>query len=139
MIAALLRRGPSRWRSMQLYAALSLPPVNHWACGSFQTRTLSHLRNHASDSACSAQNPSGSSAARRQSCSYSAWLLMRARAANSGGGGNWRDSFRTLVMFDCTGEVMARVSWRGLGWRAALPRRRGRLRMEPVLVPAEFI
>ncbi len=34
MIAALLRRGPSRWRSRQLYERLICPPTNHFANGS---------------------------------------------------------------------------------------------------------
>src|SRR5438105_8749373 len=98
MMAALFLRGPSRWRSMQLYAALSVRPTNHWACGSFHSRTRSHLRNQVSAPACSAQKPSGSSAARFHSASYSAALLMCAWAANSAGGGNCRVSLRTLVM-----------------------------------------
>src|SRR5437868_2710007 len=96
---------------MQLYAAFSLPPANHWACGSFQVSTESHLRNHVSSVACSAQNPSGSSAARCQSCSYSAALLICAWAAKLAGGGNRRVSLRTLVIWDAAGEDMARISF----------------------------
>ena len=43
--------------------------------------------------------------ARVQSRSYSAILVMRARAANSAGGGKTRVSLRTLVMFAVLGEV----------------------------------
>src|SRR5207253_9813746 len=57
--------------------------------------------------ACSAQNPSGSSAARFHSFSYSARLLIWAFAANSAGGGNCRVSFRTLVIFGAAGEDIA--------------------------------
>src|SRR5262249_33933632 len=108
-MAALLRRGPCRWRSTQLALTLSLPPTNHWACGSSQTSTLSHGLAHSSPWACSAQNPSGSSLARRQRRSYSAMLLTRAAAAKAGGGGKERVSFRTLVMCDeAEGEDMVR-------------------------------
>src|SRR5262249_4772272 len=103
-MAALLRRGPLRWRSTQLTLALICPPANHWACGSFQTRALSHFFNQASASACSAQTAAGSSLARCQSFSYSARLLTCALAANSAGGGKVRVSCRTLVMLAEAGE-----------------------------------
>src|SRR5438094_5817282 len=105
-MAALFLRGPSRWRSRQLELTLILPPTNHWACGSFQTSTLSHFLNQCSDSACSAQKPCGSSLARCQSFSYSARLLMWAYCEKSGGGGNCRVSLRTLVMLVPAGEDM---------------------------------
>jgi hypothetical protein len=55
--------------------------------------------NQASDSACSAQKPLGSSAARFQSFSYSAMPLTFACATNSADGAKVRVSLRTLVMF----------------------------------------
>jgi hypothetical protein len=42
MIAALLRRGPFRWRSTQLYATFSVAPTNHLQCGSFHSSTADH-------------------------------------------------------------------------------------------------
>src|SRR5579883_2712921 len=120
MRAALLRRGPARWRSRQLALALILPPSNQRACGSFQTRTLSQRLTQASDSAWPAQNASGSAAAWFQSASYSARLLTCAAAAKAGGGGKERDSLRTLVMCEPAGAVMAgpgRESfWRLRSW-----------------------
>src|SRR5688572_8921438 len=103
-MAALLRREPSRWRSTQLALTLSLPPTNHWACGSFQTSTWSHGLAHSSFLASSAQKLSGSSLARCQRRSYSAMLLTWADAAKAAGGGKERVSLRTLVM--CDGEDM---------------------------------
>ena len=91
---------------MQLALTLSLPPTNHWACGSFQTRTLSHVFAQSSDFACSAQRPSGSALAFYTSASYSATLLKCADAENAGGG-KVRDSLRTLVMLEEEGEDMA--------------------------------
>src|SRR5262249_11678930 len=110
-MAALLRRGPARWRSRQLTLALMRPPSNQRACGSFQVSTLSQRLNQASDSACSAQKPSGSSSARFQSCSYAATLPTCALAANSAGGGKVRVSFSTLVMCDGAGEDISDLHW----------------------------
>src|SRR5689334_21310445 len=78
----------STWRSRQLYAALMVPPTNHFANGgSSQSRTRSHFWSQSSRSACSAQNASRSAAA----CSYaSSWRL--AFAARSAGGSNRRSS-----------------------------------------------
>ena len=60
------RRCPaSTCRSTQLYAALSVPPTNHFANGgSSQSRTWSHFWSQSSRSACSAQNASRSASAR---------------------------------------------------------------------------
>src|SRR6516164_2902414 len=99
MMAALFLRGPVRWRSMQLKLALIFPPTNHLANGSFHSSTLFQRWNQCNDSACSAQKPSGSAAARFQSFSKSARLLMCALSAKSAGGGNFLVSFRTLVIF----------------------------------------
>src|SRR5262249_36987543 len=107
-MAALFLRGPSSWPPMQLEAALILPPTNHCANGSFQTRTLSQRLNQVSESARSAQNPSGSALARAQSFSYSSRLLMCACWEKSAVGGNLRVSFNTLVMF---GVVMVVGPW----------------------------
>src|SRR4051812_4174060 len=60
MKAALLRRHEPMCLSMQFTDTLSLPPVNHFACGGFQSSTLLHFFDHCSCEACSAQNASGS-------------------------------------------------------------------------------
>src|ERR1041384_5246218 len=73
----------------------NLPPTNHFANGSFHSRTLSQRLNQWSASACSAQKDSGSSAARAYSFSYSSKLLISAFEAKSAGGGKSRDSLRT--------------------------------------------
>src|SRR5208282_6285754 len=95
MNATLLRRPSVRCRSRQLYAALSLPPTNHFANGKFHSRTLSYGLNHESSSPHSPQNFSGSCSARRQIASYSSRLLIDARRENSAGGGNFRASLST--------------------------------------------
>src|SRR5271155_3597774 len=92
--AALLRRGVSRWRSRQLYAALIVPPTNHFAFGKFHSSVLPNGLNQCRLRAHSAQNASGSCSARRQSAWYSSKFLTHARLLNSGGGGNLRDSVR---------------------------------------------
>src|SRR5262249_26373181 len=106
MSAALFLRGPCKCLSRQLKLALSLPPRNHLANGSFQSSTLCHFVNQVSDCACSAQKLSGASCARCQSCSYSARLLTCARAANSGEGENFRISFRTLVILAAPVDIV---------------------------------
>src|SRR5207247_2045133 len=94
------------WRSRQLALALICPPTNHLACGSFHSSTLVQRLIHVSDSACSAQKPSGSSLARWKSFSYSSRLLRCAFAAKSAGGGKVRVSLRTLVMCEPAEEDM---------------------------------
>src|SRR5262249_15759746 len=66
--------------------------------GAFHSRTLSHFLNQESDSACSAQKPAGSSAARFQSLSYSAMPLTLACATKADEGAKVRVSLRTLVI-----------------------------------------
>src|SRR5262245_43604912 len=95
MSAALFRRGPAKWRSRQLYARLSLPPMNQPATGGFQSRTWFHGSNQCSSLATSAQNPSGSFSARAYSASYSAIDLHRAWLENSCAGLKTRVSLRT--------------------------------------------
>src|ERR1051325_6558483 len=60
MIAALLPRPFERCRSMQLYDAFSLPPINHFAHGVSHSRTFFQGLNHSSSFAACAQNPFGS-------------------------------------------------------------------------------
>src|SRR3954447_22760190 len=127
MMAALVRRGPARCRSMQLSLALICPPTNHLANGSFHSSTLSHGFNQCSALAASAQKASGSSLAHWASRSYSAVLGMNALAAKSAGGGNWRVSLRMLVMSEA-GEDIAGLRWAtGPRVTAILRRRRGLL------------
>src|SRR5271156_3117073 len=90
--AALLRRGPSRCRSRQLYAALIVPPRNHLANGKFHSSVLPNGLNQCRLRAHSAQNASGSESARLHSVWYSSKLLTHALALNSADGGNLRDS-----------------------------------------------
>src|SRR5438270_9700139 len=105
-MAALFRRQEARGRSRQLELALSCPLTNHLANGAFdQSRTWVNGLNQSSDLACSAQKPSGSVSAHLASRSRSA-ALTRALAANSGGGGKRRVSFRTLVMFGEGGDMV---------------------------------
>src|SRR6516165_4695261 len=113
MIAALLPRPAARCRSRQFALTFSLPPVNHLANGSFHSSTLFHFLTQASDSACSAQNRSGSSLARFQSASYSARLFTCALAENSGVGAKLRVSFRTLVISAAGEEDIAAGSGGG--------------------------
>src|ERR1700761_5420293 len=98
MIAALLRIGPSRWRSRQFTLALILPPTNHSANGGFHTQTFFHLRYHESSSAALPQNLSGFFS--EALCSF--WnffrLPMRAALANFADGLNTRFSFSTDSM-----------------------------------------
>src|SRR5205085_1140897 len=82
---------------------LVLPPTNHLAFGAFHSSTLSHFLNQCSSSAALPQNCSGLSIDSRYMRSYSARLLIRACAANDGGGGNSRCSCRT--------ESMAETDW----------------------------
>ena len=44
----MLRRAVRMCRSTQLTETLSFPPTNHFACGGFQSSTLSHFLNHSS-------------------------------------------------------------------------------------------
>src|SRR5436190_12972448 len=112
MMAALLRRGPARWRSTQLALTLSCPPTNHLACGSFHSSTFCQGFAQVRLLACKAQKPSGPSFAAWKSRSYSARLLTWAAAANSAGGAKLRVSLRTLVMCEAEGEDMAEnPSW----------------------------
>src|SRR6188474_1442926 len=94
MIAALFLRHVDKCRSRQLYATLILPPVNHFECGEFHSRTVSHGLNQCRASACFAQNAAGSAAASAYSRSYSSKLPICAFFANSEGGGKTRCSFR---------------------------------------------
>src|SRR5271163_2345755 len=98
MRAALLRRGPSRWRSRQLALALILPPTNHCAKGGFQTQTFFQRRDQRSSSAARAQNLSGFLSDARWSLRYFLKLPIRAALANLPGGLKIRFSFRTDSM-----------------------------------------
>src|SRR5688572_30499294 len=92
MRAALLRRAPRMWRSMQLTDTLIRPPTNHLACGgSLQSSTRLHGRLHSSSDANRAQNASGS----RSASSYAAASLTIALAWNSVGGSKTRSSWRS--------------------------------------------
>src|SRR5437879_1686861 len=98
-MATLFLRADVRCRSRQLYATLVLPPTNHFANGRSHSRTLFHLSNQCSSAAVSAQNRSGSSAARFRIASYSVASLMCAFNENSRGGGKTRCSFNVDSMF----------------------------------------
>src|SRR5271156_5775381 len=94
MRAALLRKGPSRWRSRQLTLALILPPTNHCAKGGFQTQTFFQWRNQVSSSAALPQNLSGFLSEARWSLWYFFRLPIRAALANLAAGLKIRFSFR---------------------------------------------
>jgi hypothetical protein len=57
--AAFVLRGPATWRSMQLYATLSLPPMNHLAYGGFHSSAFFHGLNQWSSRARCSQNFTG--------------------------------------------------------------------------------
>src|ERR1700683_1478218 len=104
MMAALLRIGPSRWRSRQLTLALILPPTNHWAKGGFQTQTCFQRRAQRSSSAAALpQNLSGFLSEARWSLWYFLRLPIRAALANLADGLKTRFSFSIESMLCAAG------------------------------------
>src|SRR3954453_23672562 len=112
--ATLSPRPASTCRSTQLYAALSLPPTNHFANGGWsQSRTRSHFWSQLSRSAASAQNASRSWLAR----SYASSLRF-ASSAIAACGSKRRSSFNRFerassvmefspaALIDCGLEVL---------------------------------
>src|SRR5438876_114488 len=99
MIAALFLRGVSRCRSRQFSETLILPPMNHFANGSFQSSALLHFFCQTSSEASRAQNLSGRWIDSRYIALYLARLLMRADAAKSFPGLKRRFSTRCDSMF----------------------------------------
>src|SRR6185436_18293760 len=91
MMAALFLRGPSTCRSRQLSERLSLPPINHFAYGSFQSSVFFHGFIHRSCLACFSQNRTESRAASLETDGD----LTRAFFTKSFGGGNFLPSFRS--------------------------------------------
>src|SRR5688572_10398907 len=116
-----------------------LPPTNHLALGTFHSSTLSQRLNQCSCSACLPQKRSGLSIDSRYIFLYSSIDLIRALAANSGGGGKTR--FSCIVdSIDCScagaagccawdiGALLrnSRIHWGGHGNRGSnFPKRTG--------------
>src|SRR5476651_1092613 len=93
MMAALLRSGPSRWRSRQLTLALILPPTNHSAKGGFQTQTFFQCLAQVNSSAALPQNLSGF--LREALCILAYFFIEPIRAALA----NLADGLKTRFSF----------------------------------------
>ena len=112
----------STWRSTQLYATLSSPPTNHFANGassqsSVRSKSFAHVMRVR---ACSAQNPSWSSAA----ASYMAAVPL-ACAANAGSGAKsiscaWLDRLSSVTA--CSSSLSVRPPANRVAARTATAR-----------------
>src|ERR1051326_6416221 len=114
MMAALLRRGPSRWRSRQLYERLICPPINHFANGSFHSTTFLHGLNQWSSFAMRAQNFCGDLIDSVYNLRYCARDLTWACLTNAPEGLNLRPSFCNEVISVCAmiGSPETEVAYR---------------------------
>ena len=96
--ATLSPRPAATWRSRQFSETLSLPPTNHFANGSCQSRIVCHGCDHCTSSAAwRAQKPSSSRAA----SSYRKVPTTSASALNDSDGGNVRFSAIRASMVSC--------------------------------------
>src|SRR5690242_10719048 len=100
MSAALLRRAVLMCRSTQFAEMLSCPPMNHFACGGFQSSTVVHGLYQRSSFACASQNASGFCAA----ASYTFWSETCAPLRNESGGEKERCSWRSASISDIRGR-----------------------------------
>src|ERR1700760_1764411 len=104
--AALFRVAPSRCRSRQFSATFNFPPTNHFAKGSFQSRTFFHfVCQQRSSEAFSAQNFCGFLIDLRYSSRYSSKLEMCAAFAKALVGLKTRFSIRCDSMLLLIGGI----------------------------------
>src|ERR1700761_4268521 len=94
MMAALFLRGPARCWSRQFSETLSFPPTNHFANGSFHSKTFDHFLFQTSSAASRAQNLSGRLIDSSHILRYWASDWMRAFLENSLAGLKTRFSIR---------------------------------------------
>src|SRR5437016_2429117 len=98
MIAAFVRRGPSRCRSRQFSETFSCPPTNHFAFGALQSSTCFHGLRHVSSFASRAKNFSGCSTLSFHIFLYCCMDLIRALFAKALAGLKTRFSTRVDSM-----------------------------------------